>query len=891
MASQSDLIPLDESLPAALPVAVPSNLHSRDPNAASSTVRTTPVRASVPVDAYSYSFLQLEYECLTATSSSTVMIFNPDFSFAGTIRTTTTTTTKTSHSRTRSRGVAHIRGKSTSWLDGESPVTPASATRLTITTPTCKYDVDLDLEVPLSPKSLPAHMHPFFTLGDAAATCDSAGYAALVRRDVAAKLSVDRGKPNRRRPLPLHFASGLDCRRTATGGFSPDFFRDAARNAEMCGSRGCGDITEENVDIEASTEKCTGSEGKSILLENSNTIPISLAAADDKKCATVTVESVTATPPPTPRSPKKAANLKKLRPKLRLRTSLIVANQRAPTPQPIINAPTGAHNSNNNDNISKDRSTRSTSPPDVSRPSSQRAESETSTSRRPTQAMHRRRTSSSRLPLHALLLSPLGARRRFSSDSTATSASISSTITTDTSVTHSRNNSTSDSYGAPANCNYGGCSGGSLGRVRGSVFSFRLHEVDEEEEDTGANNTNTTTEKERPDMVGGRKEENTKEKERDKGGRFRRFSLAYLGAGDDGDGAGGEARSPHRSWRSWSRLSVASINSNTTNADGAANTNATTAAERVNNSRSFGRRSSRFSMASQSTSHASTNSSGDGSSCTGLTSGPSSSGTRYSDGGERHRQSLSGSSVAELAWGAVPVTAYAHLMSSWRNSSAVNANAATKGRSDAGARLSAASAASDGSSVREIVERCSTAVRVPWTPPPLPPVGEDPFTAFCEATKPRVAAVASRAGRRGSHEERAAKVTAQILAGGFYDSESEDEDEEEGCDGLHRIAEEDGEGDEDVSDWWMEEGEEEWRGVPRVPSLEFGGNSNRESVEGPLPLTPTEVYGGFMTSMEEKKRRRRRTASSECLIVEAAEGLRGVVMYSNVGEADECAVE
>ncbi|KAK6344160.1 hypothetical protein TWF696_007802 [Orbilia brochopaga] len=909
MATQSDPFPLDY-LPA-LPVALTLNSQSRDPDVATqdpsqAACCTAPVSVSGPD---CFSFLQLEYEC--HTSSSTVMIFNPDFSFAGTIRTTHTRT----HTRTVSRS-AHIRGKSTSWLDGETPITPSSTTRLTITTPTCKYDVDLDLEVPLSPKSLPTHMHPFFAMGAATAASATSGGdhkdpaaagGVVVRHDVAAKLSLDRGKPNRRRPLPLQFTAagaGLERRRTPRSGGS---FNQAMspRNADECcdkvhDDRGC-------VDELSSTEKCRVGEAKSIPSMKS-TLNATPSLSIPKEQSQVQIKDTT----PSPKKP-----TKKLRPKLHLRTASIIARQRAPTPQPV-QITTAAVDRNRPHNLPKDRCTSS---PDVSRALSQqqrRGETETATATATTQ--HRRRTSVSRLPLHALLLSPLGARRRFSSDSTATMASSSSAITTDTNTTTSSGNITNITTNTNSNTNTSGTAtpasvanstvscgghsaGGSVGRVRGSVFSFRLHEVDEEEEEdtTGVTTAKGCTD---TDMVSSGIQQlslgSSKDKDTKSSSRFRRFSLAYLGGGEHEADSASESRSPLRGWRSWSnRSSIASFVTSNTNdhtnngsCNGNTTNNTAAAAERVNNSRSYTRRGSRFSIASLGTSYGSTSTSSStgeqGSACTATTSVGTSgrNSARYSDASvgtadERHRSSLSWSSITELPWRTVPVHTYAHLMSSRRNSAA---------------NTPAQQTASIGSGASRTVDESGER--------------EDPFTAFCNSTKPKGAGVSSRGYQ--SPEERAArmrrraeKVVAQIQAGGFYDSGDEDEDEDERI-ALQMIAEE-GDGDDDVfgytdvHDWWMagvdnvendDDGEDGWRGVARVPSLEFEeGNSSRVSVEGPLPVTPTAVDApiGFAVESVKKMGRRRRTASSECLMVEAAEGLRGLWVGENEGE--ECAVE
>ncbi|KAF3922697.1 hypothetical protein ABW21_db0204917 [Orbilia brochopaga] len=882
MASQSDHFPL-EDFPD-LPVALTLN-----PQYGQEQLEAT-CRAA-PVGTECFSFLQLEYECHTTSSSSTVMIFNPDFTFAGTIRTTT-------HTRTISRS-AHIRGKSTSWLEAETPVTPSSTTRLTITTPTGKYDayVDLDLEVPLSPKSLPAHTHPFFTLGDATTAASGAvdhkGYVAaggvLVRRDVAAKLSLDRGKPNRRRPLPAHFtAAGLERRRTV------------GNNAEECCSDSDNKVTVDPAveDGIPSTERCLG--GKSISTDQNLTPPIKMGPS-----AHINPLASHATVDATNTAPIKSTT-KKLRPKLHLRTSLIIAAQRAPTPQ-LISTSTTTENRNLNrghNNIPKEH--RSTSSPDVSKVLSQpQRRGETETARQTTQTQHRRRTSGSRLPLHTLLLSPLGARRRFSTDSMASNSS--STTTSNTNTTNSLDNNTGTATPASASNYSAGYSGSSsVGRVRGSVFSFRLHEVDEEEEeDTTAIGTGKPP-ADTADMVpigqqhlslGGTSR--NKDKERPTS-RFKRFSLAYLGSGGESDDTASETRSPLRGWRSWSsRSSIASIGTSDSNDQGTTTTNSNAVAERVNASRSFARRGSRFSIASLGTSYGSTSSSEKGSTCTASTSisiSNTNSGrnsARYSDasvaGDERHRSSLSCSSVAELPWRTVPVQTYAHLMSSRRNSAATANTAVQTQNANSG----------------NIIVTKQGVDEV-----------EDPYTAFCNSTRPKPSTASSwthtnkatetHEDRAARVRRRAARVKAQIQTGAFYDPSSEDEDEDEKA-ALQMIAEE-GDADDytfghsDVHDWWMagtdntrnvDSGEDEWRSVGSVPSLEFEDSSNRWSVEVHDPVTPTAPATSMGFTVEGTgggggKGRRRRTASSECLIV-AAEGLRGLHVGEN--EGGECAVE
>ncbi|KAK6538022.1 hypothetical protein TWF694_010915 [Orbilia ellipsospora] len=364
--------------------------------------------------------------------------------------------------------------------------------------------------------------------------------------------------------------------------------------------------------------------------------------------------------------------------------------------------------------------------------------------------------------------------------------------------------------------------------------------------------------------------------------RFRRFSLAYLSGTEHDYDAGSEqssTRSPLRTWKSWSnRSSIVSFSSS-------------------------GNRTSRnrYSMASVSQ---------------GSSSGASSSGQDQDD---RHRPSLSCSSVAELPWKNIPPQAYAHMMPTRKNSVATtnstatqhwqlsqqllaqslmahSASTAKEGQADT---ISAAASHSDGSSVRSArsLNERTYGAEIPFSEK------EDPFTAFYHATKPKTGQEDEI--RENEKQKKQERLLEQIANGGFFDSEDEDEEDEE----------EDLFGRTSATDWWMSgieevpEEDEEWN-MPRVPSLEFDPptiNNRGSSIstgttltadELQLPRTPTAAeiaHHRKMTEMvmtgepiEKRRRSRRRTASSGCLFLDAAEGLK--TMYLE-GALDEFAVD
>ncbi|KAF3926335.1 hypothetical protein AA313_de0201734 [Arthrobotrys entomopaga] len=365
--------------------------------------------------------------------------------------------------------------------------------------------------------------------------------------------------------------------------------------------------------------------------------------------------------------------------------------------------------------------------------------------------------------------------------------------------------------------------------------------------------------------------------------RFRRFSLAYLSGTEHDYDAGSEqssTRSPLRTWKSWSnRSSIVSFSSS-------------------NNRNS----KNRFSMASVSTSH-------------GSSSGASSSGLDQDD---RHRPSLSCSSVAELPWKHIPPQAYAHMMSTRKNSVATTNSTSTQHwqlsqqllaqslvthsasiTKEGQADISAAASHSDGSSVRSLNETTYNN-ETPYIE------REDPFTAFYHATKPKTGQEDEI--RENEKQKKQEKLLEQIANGGFFDSEDEDEEDEE--DLFGRTS---------ATDWWMSgieevpEDEEEWD-MPRVPSLEFDppiANNRGSSIstgttltadELQHPRTPTATAAEIahhrkITEMAmtgepphalKRRRSRRRTASSECLFINAAEGLRTMYLED---KPDECAVD
>jgi len=171
------------------------------------------------------------------------------------------------------------------------------------------------------------------------------------------------------------------------------------------------------------------------------------------------------------------------------------------------------------------------------------------------------------------------------------------------------------------------------------------------------------------------------------------------------------------------------------------------------------------------------------------------------------------------------------------------------------------------------------------------------------STKPKMSQLqpsydATKAYERQRKKE---KFAQQIEHGGFYDS-SDDED----GDSLDEV--EDVFGHTDSHEWWMSDVEDspkekDWE-IHRVPSLEFDPPTRVSSIstnttfmtDEVCPSTPTPSEIAHYRQITElamlggpyRRHSRRRTASSECLVMDAAEGLRTMYIEDT---PDECAVE
>ncbi|KAK6536206.1 hypothetical protein TWF281_000449 [Arthrobotrys megalospora] len=587
------------------------------------------------------------------------------------------------------------------------------------------------------------------------------------------------------------------------------------------------------------------------ILNSTVSLPYSLSNSSSSTIKPTEAPAV----PPAVKEPS-TANPRVFRPKLQLRTSISNPTFRT---APVLIAPASSGRRNSKEKgLTQGKGLRaSSSHSAVSRASSPERDT--------TETPQQRRT---KLPLQSLLLSPLGAvaRNRRRSTSRGRIPSIALSLTNNNgSNSNNKSNST----------------------ARFSIISGAPSQEIYEEDEAVAELSDMVS---HGQVVGAAKEQQSSGSSRPVS-RFRRFSLAYLsGSEQDYDGGSEQSsRSPLRSWKSWSnRSSIASFSS-------------------ISNRHSRGR----YSAASISTSQGSASSSSSTSALdhhihpeTGI----------HVD--DRRRPSLSVSSVAELPWRQVPQQTYAHLMSSRRNSVATTSAAhhwqysqtltqtftATKAPSP---NLTAStSRSSDGSSIHSLVERVYSVQPTPAAEK------EDPFTAFYMATKPKTSPLEIQAEEIRAYEkqQKQEKILHRIANGSFFDSDDESGDEDEGAGMLDE--DEDLFGHSAAHDWWMSgieeapEEDEEWE-IPRVPSLEFDTrHQQRESsvstgttltTDDLNPSTPTAAEIAHYRKITElamteplEKRRRRRTASSECLIVEAAEGLRTMYLED---PSDECAVE
>ncbi|KAF3916695.1 hypothetical protein ABW20_dc0105889 [Dactylellina cionopaga] len=764
---------------------------------------------------------------------STVMVFNPDFNFGTAVK------CNTSGNDTF-----------TSWFESDSEMSPLGIKAPSLMT------IE---ELPLSPKSLPPPLPSVAPKMAAAAPSQPSVVPhksnGADRVKVSTETNGSQSKSNRKvnifpkrqpqtevtehpdqlRCCMLERNANDNSIREGAAGSSR-----AARKGPISGGSEIDDIINKNAYYECSS--------KSIIN------PTASPPYSSNNSSSTTIRP-TEPHSPLEESPTIVVNSRKTRPKLQLQTATDSSSATSNAPSKTVRVKT-------NRRLSKSRpltrGNKENSPPRAV----SRSSLESDTSRR-TEPVVQQNQAISKLPFHSLLLSPLGARSRNSILPPSTSV-----ITTNSAESLRSHNSSSSS-------------------VLSSRSGTATEDIGEEEV------------AELPDMVSssqflGTAKEQPSGSSRS-GSRLRRFSLAYLSGSEhdyDGGSEQSSTRSPLRSWRSWSnRSSMVSFSSSNNR-----------------NSRN------RYSTASISTSQSSSLSS----------SGLDQHHTHTDAVGhvdDRHRPSLSSSSVAELSWRQVPPQTYAHLMSSRRNSVVTSTTTQhwqysqmlTHTYSAAKApslNLSASRFSnSDASSVGSLVER------VYIIPTPLNEKGEDPFTAFYMATKPKTTATALQDEELRAYEKqkKQEKMLARIANGSFFDSDDEDEDdddeEEENQRVLTEIEEEDVFGHSNAADWWMSgieeapEEDEDWE-IPRVPSLEFDVPFNRgSSISTGTTLTNDELSPSTPTAAEiahyrkitemamsapMEKRRRRRTASSECMIIDAAKGLKTMYLEDT---PDECAVE
>ncbi|KAK6357372.1 hypothetical protein TWF718_001685 [Orbilia javanica] len=765
---------------------------------------------------------------------STVMVFNPDFNFGNIIKRSST---------------GPINGNFTSWFESDGESSPVK------TAPLAKIE-----EIPLSPKSKPRSI----------ATCDLEGSPTDLNKVYPGTngprigLFPTRPKSNRKVSPKKKLPHQIEVTVPVNGKHSQRLDRrcmldrsDAQYNSILLSESQDEDQAGRCRSREASNSTLDDQDADYQKLILNSTVSLPYLSSNNSSSSTIKpieAPAVVSAAPAVAEEPSNK-NLRIFRPKLQLRTAISNPTFRT---TPVLIAPASRERQNSKEKgLTQGKGLRATSSHSVV---SSTSSPEQDTRETPQQ-------SRTKLPLHSLLLSPLGAVARSRSKSTSKSRipSISLSLSNSSNNNSKSNNTARSSF----------------------VSVISTQEIDEEDEAVA----------ELSDMVSHGQAVGSAKEQQPSGSsksvsRFRRFSLAYLsGSEHDYDGGSEQSsRSPLRSWKSWSnRSSIASFSSSS-------------------NRHSRGR----YSAASISTSQGSSLSSSSTSALDHHTHPET--GIHVDD---RRRPSLSGSSVAELPWRQVPPQTYAHLMSSRRNSVATPTvthhwqysqtltQTFTTTKVPSPNLTAATSRSSDGSSIHSLVERVYSAQPTPLVE------GEDPFTAFYMATKPKTSPLEIQAEEIRAYEkqQKQEKLLQRIANGSFFDSDDESDEEDEGAGILDE--DEDLFGHSSAHDWWMSgieeapEEDEDWE-MPRVPSLEFDTRSQqRESsistgttltTDDLHPSTPTaaeiahyrKITELAMTEPLEKRRRRRRTASSECLIVDAVEGLR--TMYLE-GPSDDCAVE
>ncbi|KAF3203766.1 hypothetical protein TWF192_001350 [Orbilia oligospora] len=769
---------------------------------------------------------------------STVMVFNPDFNFGNIIKRSST---------------GPINGNFTSWFESDGESSPVR------NTPLAKIE-----EIPLSPKSKPKSI----------LTCDLEGKladlnkvysesnesrigTALLRPKSNRKVNPKKQSPHKIEvTVPANGKSGqrLDrrCMLDRSDAQYNSILLSESQDEDQAGSCRSREGSDWGLDDR-------DTDYQKLILNSTASLPYSSSNSSSSTIKPIETPASIVTPvPPVVEEPSNR-NLRIFRPKLQLRTAISNPTFRT---TPVLIAPASSERRNSKEKgLTQSKGPRATSSHSAV---SRAASPERNTTETPQQ-------SRTKLPLHSLLLSPLGAVARSRSRSTSRGRIPSIALSISNSINIGNNNNRLSNSTARSS----------------SVSVGPSQEIDEADEVVAELSDMVS----HGQVVGSAKEQQPSGSSRSVS-RFRRFSLAYLsGSEHDYDGGSEQSsRSPLRSWKSWSnRSSIASFSS-------------------ANNRHSR----ARYSAASISTSQGSSLSSSSTSALDHHTHPET--GVHVDD---RRRPSLSGSSVAELPWRQVPPQTYAHLMSSRRNSVATPTvthhwqysqtltQTFTAAKAPSPNLTAATSRSSDGSSIHSLVERVYSAQPTPVTE------GEDPFVAFYMATKPKTSPLEIQAEEIRAYEkqQKQEKLLQRIANGSFFDSDDESDNEDEGSGLLD--SDEDLFGHSAAHDWWMSgieeapEEDEEWE-IPRVPSLEFDTRSQqRESsistgttltTDDLHPSTPTaaeiahyrKITELAMTEPPEKRRRRRRTASSECLIVEAVEGLRTMYLEE---PSDDCAVE
>ncbi|RVD80945.1 uncharacterized protein DFL_008828 [Arthrobotrys flagrans] len=448
---------------------------------------------------------------------STVMVFNPDFNpdfnpnfnFGNIIKRSST---------------GPINGNFTSWFESDGESSPAR------NTPLAKIE-----EITLSPKSNPKSI----------ITCDLEGSPAYPNKVYSESNGSRIGisptwlKPNRKVNPKKQSPPQIGATVPANGESSQRLDRrcmlersDAQYNSILLSESQDEDQTGSCRSREASDgglgDRGTGYQ--KLILDSSSTV---YSASNNSSSSTIRPIEAPATVAAVPIAEEPSnKNLRIFRPKLQLRTAISNSTFRS---TPILIAPPASRERRN----SKEKGLTQSKGPRAT--SSHSAVSRASSPERDTTETPQE--SRTKLPLSALLLSPLGAVARNRSKSTSRgrfsiALSLSNGNNNNNTTTTTKSNSTarpSSASGGPS------------------------QEIDEADEEV-AELSDIVSHRQ---VVGSAKEQQPSGSSRSVS-RFRRFSLAYLsGSEHDYDGGSEQSsRSPLRSWKSWSnRSSIASFSS------------------------------------------------------------------------------------------------------------------------------------------------------------------------------------------------------------------------------------------------------------------------------------------------------------------------------------------